>query len=384
MKKILFFLGCLSLMTVELQTVKIYLLSNHDNVGDHNQTLGIRAAFDEISQEENGVEDINTKESDALEIKTKVEKDLAREKVIVIGAGEGGIDGVAALTKNPNLTVCLTSHMVLDRYSDPHLLGKIDFVALPTHVAPSVKQALGSKLIETTGVAHNRRLDMAIYNEWKNELPAADTYLVVYLGGDAPTPTKEMKLFTKEDASHLADYTVTKVKEMSAQGAKVGILVLNGPRTGKHDMDKKEDPTVHRAGKADPITDFFAQKLTENHMTFKTFDFQHDTLENKKWVSPYNAFDLAIGAVKETQGQILIPGESTSVVSEVRSIFPTGHVIVYTHGAMNEVHMAHVVSEPLPVLEDYKTLKKPEPQQEEMPSATEVIATRLWKAANAS
>lgn len=381
MKKTLISLLCLCFTAFEAQALKIYLLSNHDNAGDHNQTLGIHAAFNKLSQEESSVEDIDTKIIKPSAIKAKVDEDL-HEKVIVIGAGEGGIDGIAELTQHPNLVTCLTSHMCLDRYKDPTLLRKVDFIALPTHVASDVKQELGAKLIETTGVAHNRQLDMATYEKWKTELPPAKAYLGVYLGGDAPTPTKEMKLFTKDDAARLADYVVAKVQEMNPQNLKeVGILVLNGPRTGKFDAEKKEDPTVHRAGKADPITDFFGQKLAESGVNYKIFDFQH-TPENKP---PYNAVDLAAGAVNVTGGTMVIPGESTSVISEFIDTLPKGKVIVYHNSAMNEVHQAHVESElnagRVYVLKEYKDIEAPVAREgKAIPGASQVIAQVLFQA----
>lgn len=384
MKKNLIYFAISSLFftAFEAQALKLYLLSNHDNAGDHNQTLGIRKAFEKLSSEEYPTEDLNTKTSSPLAIKDTIQKDLTHEKVIVIGAGEGGIDGITELPKHPNLITCLTSHMPLDRYKNKDVIEKVDFIALPTHIASAVKNELGSKLIETTGVAHNRCLDMATYEKWKADLPHADVYLGVYLGGDAPTPTKEMKLFTKEDARRLAGYVIAKAK--AAPGT--CLLVLNGPRTGKFDAEKKEDITIHRAGNADPITDFFAQKLAESGLKYKILDFQYNTPENKQWVSPYNAVDLVAGAINATNGTMIVPGESTSVISESIDTLPKGKVIVYHNGAMNEVHKDHVASElksgRVAVLENYKDIKAPAAQEGgATPPAAQVIAQRLLQAA---
>lgn len=378
MKKNLIYFAITSLffMAFEAQALKLYLLSNHDNAGDHNQTLGIRKAFEKLASEEYPTEDLNTKTTPALAIKETIQKELTQEKVIVIGAGEGGIDGIAELPKHPNLITCLTSHMPLDRYKNKEVLEKVDFIALPTHVASAVKNELGSKLIETTGVAHNRCLDMAIYEKWKADLPHADVYLGVYLGGDAPAPENEMKLFTQKDADSLAKYVIQKGKTVP----RTCILVLNGPRTGKFDAEKKENTSVHRMGHADPITDFFAQRLAESGVKYKILDFQYDTKP------PYNAVDLVAGAVSATNGTMIVPGESTSVISESIDTLPRGKVIVYHNSAMNEVHKDHVSSElksgRVVVLEDYRDIKAPAAQEGgATPPAAQVIAQRLLQAA---
>lgn len=393
MKRLLVCAGLISLISLEAHALKLYLVSNHDNVGDHNQALGIGGAFEQLSPEKVSVEDLNTQLHTSLEIKDKIEKDLVQGKVIFIGTGQGGVDGVKDLPKDPNLMTCLTSHMALEQYKDPVLLKKVDFIALPTHVSSDVKKELGEKLIETIGVAHNRRPDMTTYDEWQKELPSADVYLGVYLGGDAPALNKEMKFFTEDDASRLADYVIAKVEEINERGVKPCVLVLNGPRTGKHDNNGKEILTVHREGQSDAITEHFSKKLADKDIEYKVFDFQHNTPENKKWVSAYNAFDLVLGAVRATNGKMIVPGESTSVISEAIDVLPSEpigttapeKVIVYHNTAMHDVHKAHVASEQeagrVAILENYQDIIPPSDTEAAKPMASKVIAQKLLDAA---
>ena len=114
MKKILLCLGFLPFLSFNSQALKLYLLSNHDNAGDHNQILGILTAFKKLSDQHISFKDLNTKTTLPSKIKKEIEKDLPREKIIVVGAGEGGIDGITSLSPNPHLTICLTSHMFLE------------------------------------------------------------------------------------------------------------------------------------------------------------------------------------------------------------------------------------------------------------------------------
>jgi hypothetical protein len=182
-----------------------------------------------------------------------------------------------------------------------------------------------------------------------------------------------------------------KLAQYVAQNAKeTCILVLNGPRTGKYDLDKNEIPAIHRKGNSDHITKFFEHQLAMygvNHM--KVFDFQHNTPENQEWVLPYNSFELVVGALRATNGMILIPGDSTSVISEAIDMLPLGKVIVYETSAMNEVHKTHLVSElamgRISVLEDYRHIKTPalnsaisNPSTLPPPAAM-TIAQKIWK-----
>jgi len=377
MHRLLITLGIVSLFVSNAQAVDLFLLSNFDNAGEHNQVLGIAKQLKASSENDLPTEDINTKTTTPSQIKDSVENALTHGKVIVVGSSEGGIDGIKDLSSNPNLIICLTSHMFLEQYEDPKLLEKVNYIALPTH-DPKAK-ILGSKLIEVTGVSHNRHSDVTdeVYQKWQAEVPACKSYFGVILGGDAPTPQKDIKQFSMEDAKQLADYVITAHQDDC-------VLVLNGPRTGKYKAPMEEDKTVHRNGLSDPITKFFADKLKEAGINAKTFDFQHNTPENKAFVLPYNAFDLVVGALRANDGDLLVPGESTSVISEAIDTMAPGKVLVYENGAMNEVHNAHVQSElnagRISVLTGYKNLEFPKTDSSSpTPGAAQVIAQKLWE-----
>lgn len=389
MKNFLIYASVISSVSFEAHALKLYLVSNHDCAEDYNQAQGIATAFENLSSEKVSIKDLNAKTLDSLAINNKIERDLSKEKVVFIGAGEGAIASIIDLPKDPNLITCLVSSTALEQYKDKALLEKVDFIALPTHVASDVKEKLDKKLVETTGVAHNRRPDMTTYDEYKKELPPADLYLGVYLGGDTSTDTKEMKFFTEDDATHLADYVIAKAEEINQRGLKPCVLVLNSPQTGKHDVDGKELLTVHREGKADHITELFANKLADKGIEYKIFDFQHNTPENEEWVSAYNTFDLVAGAVRTTKGKMFVPGDSTFVISEAIDVMPTesidtmppGKVLVYYNTAMNDGHKAHVVNEKdtgrVSILENYQDITPASDTNEIKASANKIIAQKL-------
>ncbi len=366
-------LSTLDFLPCQAYPVKLYLLSDHEKVGDHNQVLGIKRAFEKIAFDQNQekvlFEDVDTKKMSSSDIQKKIEKDKEINKVIVVGAGEGGIDGIQQFPQNPNLMICLTSHMYLERYKDPELLKKVMFIALPAH--DPERQQVGDKLIETIGVAHNRQAKDAnsTYENYKSELPQADTYLGVVLGGDAPTPTKEIKLFTKEDVEKIVPYAIQRARETKAT-----ILVLIGPRTGKHTPEKQEIPTAHRDGKLDAVTAHFKEILEANlgKERVKVFDFQFDQK------LPYNSFDLVLGAVKVANGELFMPGESTSMISEAIDVMAPQRIIVYENSAMNEVHHAHFASELMAGRVITLLTIPPLTANELFPSAAEIIAGNLW------
>ncbi len=381
MKRFLLSLGLLSFFGLNAQaTIKLYITANPTNAGDMSQVEGIKAALLNISDSKITSEFLDSRTPDI--ILQKLDATLANnEKVILVGAGEGGIDAIESLPSHPGIITCLTSHMLLERYKDPVLLEKLTFVALPTHVSLKDKKLLGSKLIETVGVSHNRTPENTekTYSDWGKELPVCSSYVGVILGGDAPLspPAKGLKRFTKDDALNLANYVVPLAKEKDAC-----VILLNGPRTGKYDANQEEVLTVHRQGYSDPITELFVHTLKEAGTQVTLFDFQHKTPENRKFLPPYNAFELVIGALKTKEGLLLVPGESTSMISEAIDTLPSEKVLVYTNAAMNEAHEAHVNSEleagRVAILENYRHIKNPQRSSDTPPpSAARVIAQRL-------
>ena len=92
-KKFLLLTSLFMFSTAPISAVKLILLSNYDNAGDHNQVMGIARAFRGLSPDIT-VEDINTKTTPASAIKDMV---IPENKTIVIGSGEGGILGIQDL-----------------------------------------------------------------------------------------------------------------------------------------------------------------------------------------------------------------------------------------------------------------------------------------------
>nr|MBP9692476.1 hypothetical protein [Alphaproteobacteria bacterium] len=131
-----------------------------------------------------------------------------------------------------------------------------------------------------------------------------------------------------------------------------------------------------------------SRHASQLHTHIKVFDFQHNTPENQEWVLPYNSFELVVGALRATNGIILIPGDSTSMISEAIDMLPLGKVIVYETHAMNEIHKAHIISElalgRISILENYQHIKAPalnsgiSNSSALPPPAAMTIAQKIW------
>jgi hypothetical protein len=134
----------------------------------------------------------------------------------------------------------------------------------------------------------------------------------------------------------LADYLAPIVKEEKAH-----LLILNGPRTGKHDQETGNIiESSHRDGGVDAVTTAFVEALKRQGLTqgkdFTLLDFQF---------GKPSAYPVVLGALLATKSPIFVAGESTSMVSETADCLPKGLVTAYTNTAMNENHHKHCLSE---------------------------------------
>ena len=373
------FFVCFLLLGVKAYAITFITLSDNGFVGDHNQALGVRHAFKGLYTTQQPP--ITYADIDAAKpLATLQAETQSEDQKIIVVAGKEGIKGLQGVQTRGGDIVCLTSHVFLEEYKE--WVDRVTFIALPTHVVTDeIAQLLGEKLIKTVGVAHNRQTENVddVYRKHHSAFPETDNLLAVMLGGDVPAPEEELKIkrFTENDATTLADFILQQHRDKH-------ILVLNGPRTGKHDQAGVEDKTVHRGGKADDVTHFFQSKLQSENVPVTVFDFQYNTEENKAHALPFNSFAGALGLLRAKGGQLLVPGESTSMISESVDMLGPDKIVVYTHGAMNESHDAHVQSEfkagRIQLLgADGSVTRHASEAAAPVQGAAQVIATRLYE-----
>lgn len=331
-----------ALQAFAADNINLYIISNKKFVGDRNQLLGVEreikkyfaANHRNISSEEFDISQLET-------IKTKIIKN--KNLSLVISAGYYGIESINNLKSNPKLAKKILtahlSHQLLDNGILSHQNINSDIIILPSHVLDSnVKQQLTKNnrtIVLTTGVSHNMQIaDIETdYKKFKETFPAAKKYLGVILAGDVPENNGKYQCYSATEAVQLALY----VSELAKKEDYV-VLVTNGPRTGKFDCKKQQERSVHGENNTiDNVTAKFQEILEQNKIHFKLFNFQ------KGKPSSYKAI---VGAILYNKNsKIIVPGESTSIISETIEILPLGSIAIYYNSTMNDSHRKHAQSE---------------------------------------
>ncbi len=194
-------------------------------------------------------------------------------------------------------------------------LGKIakdTIVVAPEHAIDARFDALigkGVRLITISGVLHNKEAK-ALEAEPIDMIDASIRYIVM-LAGDAQ---QEDGTWVSYNSKMLAEF----LKDLPADEK---ILILNGPRTGKHlENTTTVDVEAHKT-KTDYITRIVQDKGIPG---WKIADFK------------YGAKSLWDAALKfcmvNPKVGLVLPGESTSMISEALGLGI--RPIVYGHGAM--------------------------------------------------
>jgi hypothetical protein len=300
-----------------------------------SQLLGLKSDF-EISEY-----NLQNLEELVHNIKT------SQEKSILIAAGTYGIEAIKLLKSNKDISDKVLAIHVFHQMIDSKENGQFavlktgnqdgaDIIALPSHVLNEnlLKRFESSKtkLIQTIGVAHKTTKEdiKKSYDEHKNILPESSKYLGIILPGDAPDSAGRIKYFTTEDATKLVGNIFKKFPDYF-------LLISNGPRTGKHDTKTGEISRNHIDNIMDPVTKQFITILDQNKIKYKLFDFQRGTSSYK---------NLIFGTISHSKDNImLIPGESTSLISEAVDLIPSDQVVIYSNVAMNDNHKKHIMSE---------------------------------------
>lgn len=364
--------------TAVFASQSIFIYRDYGHKGDENQIRGVIEAY-RAFQPDCEESEFNVGEEEQLKEALSQASQRKGMKPLLLAVGEKTVSSLMKLSpcfeKAITVHIC---HMLTSHHAS--LINKIDGIAVPVHAVGAFEDQLKNTkthLISTVGVAHNRQIDQIerVYQKRKGEIPPSESYLGVILGGDAPTPENEMRLFTEENARKLARY-ISRVR-----GNK-HLLIINGPRTGKyHSETKKEIKTVHREGRQDLVTQAFLDELQKNEIpssSYSLFDFQFAS-------STPEEMDFVLGTIRATPNSIvLVPGESTSSISECIDVLPYHVVYVYPTTSMNSVHQAHVQSEldagRIQLLtKDFKEVRKNPQSKESSPqgSAAETIAKAL-------
>lgn len=272
--------------------------------------------------------------------------DGSYEQVVFVlsGSGDGLAPALGNIARQPGFTTIFSGHQLsIDLATAPQLPA---LTALPeSGVTAGEQRMLGrkTKLVLVSGVAHGLTDDeiarkVADYQAHGSTKPLpkidADTVAVI-LGGDAPDESGRYRFFSETDARILA----RSIAEFECTGRRRCLFVVtNGPRTGKFDRYGVErSPNPHRVGEVDSVTQAFVDQLgRESGTKVELFDFQFGRVP-----SAYAPMIDAFRRAGPNAGHVHVPGESTSMVTEVTSVLPKRAVIDEV-SSMNGAHRRHV------------------------------------------
>lgn len=326
--------------------VRIHVVSDSNFVGDRSNLMGIahQTKFELLS---------NGEKSEILEYSLqdleKLEKTLENneKKNILITAGTYGIEAIKRIKSNKAISDKILAIHVFHQMITQEKYGQLsvlktkkqdgaDIIALPSHtlnerILESFKES-DTILVPTIGVAHKTtEEDLKIaFDNHKHILPRSDKYLGVILPGDAPDSSGKMNYFTPDNVSKLLKNIINNFSDYT-------LLISNGPRTGKHNPATGDILKNHIDDIMDPVTEKFIQGLEQKQIKYKLFDFQMGKPSYK------NLIFATI--ISKKDNRILIPGESTSMISEATDLIQNEKVIIYLNEAMNDNHKKHISSE---------------------------------------
>ncbi|HJD56654.1 hypothetical protein [Candidatus Tisiphia endosymbiont of Ptychoptera albimana] len=374
----------------ETKKANLYIISDKAFVGDRSQLLGVARESEKYFKSRSIT--LNVEEYDKSQLET-VKDQISNNKnlTIIVSVGYYGIELITKLKSYPELAKKIIavhlSHQLLDNGTLSHkqlvqekrddFFGA-DIIALPSHALDKQNTKLtgvNTILLTTNGVAHNMQPSdiESEYAAFKSMLSSfdkpSDKFLAVILAGDVPE-NGTYHCYTGKEAKKLAEY----VSNLALKN-NYFVLVSNGSRTGKYDCQHNKELSVHEKDSImDVVTSSFQEILQKNRVPFKLFDFK------KGQPSMYKA---VLGAVLYNKHSlIIVPGESTSMVSETVDMLPAKTVTVYYNSTMNETHKRYIKNEfnegRVSIIDENMHLHLPNNTRAKYYSASENIAKGIY------
>ncbi|MGI4982071.1 MAG: hypothetical protein ACRYGL_01825 [Janthinobacterium lividum] len=257
--------------------------------------------------------------------------------VVAAGAGEHIVSTLGELAATPGIITVFGGHQLSDDIRHAAHLPTVTVLPLGT-VTPTEKASLEKRttVVLVSGVASRfskeQIAEEAARYKAKGypDIPdvGADTVAVI-LGGDAPDEGGRLRLFTADDARHLA----ARILAIETKNRKqVHFIVVNSPRTGRHALDldgKPFDP--HASGVLDPVTQSFVETLRQQkNCSVAVFDYQRHASP-----SALAAIIDRFAKAGRNAGNMHVPGDSPSMIAETSGL---PRRIFDDIGSMNESH----------------------------------------------
>lgn len=321
--------------TPMLEVISIY---NEGKIGDQNQIRGIQNSLKESFK--NNIILSEFRDIQIEEIKSHLQNN--KNFKLILASGEPGVkfyNSIKNFIDPTNTITAYSSHQAVKDYKT--VLSTVNLWALPIHVVREKFSQLknpyslnGTTIVPVIGVSHDTTPDFLKkeYFKYKDKFEGIKgEFIIVILGGDAPTEEGDIKYYTAQEAERFGNFI-----GKTAYQKNLAVLVFNGPRTGQYNKDGKLDKNAHRT-EMDHVTKAFKEALlkTLNNDKVLIYDFKYNE------ASLYKA---GLGMASEKGMQVFVPGESTSMISEAIDCLPSAQVVIVENSAMNDMHKAHVKS----------------------------------------
>lgn len=327
--------------------MKLILITDKNFQGEIAQSQGIKNAIEK--KEGRSFETITIECSEL----SSFLKEIQPEESLIIASGLTGLEATNFLKKHfgpQRIKVVWSGHLFFDKFKDKDIKYFPDIIALPKSViTKEIEEFLRKKtlLVKTQGVPHTLTDKTVIQDvqNFKGKLPdtTGKRVIAIMLSGDAPLPDgKTIRFFTKESAEETYDLIIAHENKKQPIDQDTLFLVTNAPRTGLYDIStsKPKEPSPHRTGKVDEISQAFIDQLKKHNVNFIFYDYQFPTnAENP------SAYKPMIQKVCDSKGIFYIPSASTSMVIEASYISRKGgNVTIYrSNTSENDDHVSHLM-----------------------------------------
>lgn len=326
----------------------------NSNVGDDNNCLAIHKGIEDLLQKKKVTHDSQFLSQNKLDFK-KIEEDFKKSNsnfFIIIASGLKGINSLIKFKDR------LQSFPVFSIWSGhqyfhtlKNYLKKINTIILPKSVFKSepsinkdIKKNRNTFLFTTTlptNLSQKELLEEFLKN--KESIPKKKSYTLVMLGGDSIQKNGQIQYFTKKQAKNLTRNIIKLQKKEPTF-----LLITNGPRTGKFNQETGRKTNSHSVNKTlgtceiDRISHTFLFELEKNGLK-KTinFSFYNFCFGEKSFYKALLGSLISNSKESNSKNTLILPGESTSMISEASSIFSKLKrikILSYETSAMNSEH----------------------------------------------
>lgn len=309
-------------------------------IGDRNQIVGVKNAIKANNPAVEIIEIAGANDTAASSVVQQVKDKDPSKKYLIIGIGDLAFSVFRELSTEtlPHIKTLALGHQWSDAYAS--LMDHVTWIAVPDYAMPDcLPNTTKTRLIPTNGVSHavTRESLRQAHEANRDQFTLTKDDCIVILGGDAPNKSGKIKRFTKKDAKNLA-------KAVAKQSYTGNFYILNGPRTGKHDSFLKEIPNIHKNGIVDRVTTTFSETLKQQMQGVNKVEAARIHVFDFQFGQNMNPYLPLLGAALDANACIWVSGESSSMVSEITSVFPPARIIVYSNHAMNTTHRKHIES----------------------------------------